>query len=110
MYSLSFFIHQDLLIYDILFINISLSILSSCRNSAYKAIFREIVYLDHISKINSFLENAKEVVQIAGPLGAVVVSNFLGTKISLIVDEITFIVSGLLIRKLTIITFSLVNY
>ncbi|QIH23099.1 MFS transporter [Lactobacillus iners] len=107
---LAFFIHQDLLIYDILFINISLSILSSCRNSAYKAIFREIVYLDHISKINSFLENAKEVVQIAGPLGAVVVSNFLGTKISLIVDEITFIVSGLLIRKLTIITFSLVNY
>ncbi|MCT7684106.1 MAG: MFS transporter [Lactobacillus iners] len=107
---LAFFIHQDLLIYDILFINISLSILSSCRNSAYKAIFREIVYLDHISKINSFLEIAKEVVQIAGPLGAVVVSNFLGTKISLIVDEITFIVSGLLIRKLTIITFSLVNY
>lgn len=98
------FIPKSFFIYAILIINIALAILSSFRNPAYKAIFREIVYREHINKVNSILEIAKEIVQICGPTGAVIISHFLGNTIALVVDGITFIISGLLIKKFTIIT------
>jgi len=101
---LALFIPKSFFIYAILIINIALAILSSFRNPAYKAIFREIVYREHINKVNSILEIAKEIVQICGPTGAVIISHFLGNTIALVVDGITFIISGLLIKKLTIIT------
>lgn len=101
--ALALFVPKSFFIYAILLINIALAILSSFRNPAYKAIFREIVYKEHINKVNSILEIAKQVVQICGPTGAIVISHFLGNKMALIVDGISFIVSGLLIRELTII-------
>lgn len=95
---------KSLFIYAILLINVTLAVLSSFRNPAYKAIFREIVYKEHINEVNSILETVKEIVQIAGPILALTVSSILGNRTALVIDGISFFISGLLIKKLTILT------
>lgn len=102
--GLALLVPKVFFVYDILLINVALAILSSFRNPAYKAIFREIVYKEHINEVNSVLEIAKEIVKICGPTGAVIISHFLGNKLALIIDGITFLISGLLIKRLSIIT------
>ncbi|MDN6052054.1 MAG: MFS transporter, partial [Lactobacillus sp.] len=101
---LTIFIPKSLFIYAVILINIALAIITSFRSPAYKAIFREIVATAHINKVNSILEIAKEVVQIAGPGLALVIAHFFGNRMALILDAVSFFISGLLVRKLTILT------
>ena len=101
---LAIFIPKSLFIYAVILINVALAIITSFRSPAYKAIFREIVATEHINKVNSILEIAKEVVQIAGPGLALIIAHFFGNRIALILDAVSFLISGLLIRKLTILT------
>lgn len=101
---LAIFIPKRLFIYAIIVINIALAIITSFRSPAYKAVFREIIYKEHINKVNSILEVTKEVVQIAGPSIALVIANTFGNRLALILDAISFFISGLLIRKLNILT------
>lgn len=101
---LGILIPKPFFIYAILAINVALAVLTSFRNPAYKAVFREIVYKEHISKVNSILEIAKQTIQICGPTISLVVAHFLGSRAALIVDGLSFIVSGLLISRLEILT------
>ena len=101
---LAIFIPQALFIYAVIVINIALAIITSFRSPAYKAVFREIVYKEHINKVNSILEITKEVIQIAGPSAALIIANMFGNRVALILDAISFFISGLLIRKLELLT------
>lgn len=101
---LGILIPKPFFIYAILAINVALAVLTSFRNPAYKAVFREIVYKEHISKVNSILEIAKQTIQICGPTISLVVAHFLGSRVALIVDGLSFIVSGLLISRMEILT------
>ena len=101
---LAIFIPNSFFIYAIILINIALAIITSFRSPAYKAVFREIVFKEHINTVNSILEIVKEIVQIAGPSLALLIANFFGNRIALVLDAVSFFVSGLLIKKLTILT------
>lgn len=101
---LAVFIPKRIFVYAILLINIALAVISSFRSPAYKAVFKEIVFDEHLSQVNSVLEVAKQSIQIAGPAFSVLVANWLGNKNALIFDGITFIISGLLIKWLVPLT------
>lgn len=101
---LAIFIPHVFFIYAIIIISIILAIISSYRSPAYKAVFREIVQKEHLNQVNSVLEIAKQVIQITGPTGALIIAHFFGNRFALIFDGISFIISGLLIRKLTILS------
>lgn len=101
---LAIFIPRLFFIYAIILINIVLAVISSFRSPAYKAIFREIVYKEHINKVNSILETVKEIVQITGPGIALMIAHLFGNRIALILDAFTFFISGLLIRNFDILT------
>ncbi len=101
---LAIFIPHVFFIYAIIIINIILAIIFSYRSPAYKAVFREIVQKEHLNQVNSVLEIAKQVIQITGPTGALIIAHFFSNRFALIFDGISFIISGLLIRKLTILS------
>ncbi|CCI87690.1 Transporter, major facilitator domain protein [Lactobacillus gigeriorum DSM 23908 = CRBIP 24.85] len=96
---LAIFIPQALFIYAIIVINIALAIITSFRSPAYKAVFREIVYKEHINKVNSILEINKEVIQIAGPSAALIIANIFGNRVALILDAISFLSQGYLLEN-----------
>lgn len=100
---LAIFCPDSFFIYAILFINVALAVLTSYRSTAYKAVFREIVSKSHINAANSFLEIGKQSVKILGPTGALIIMHFFGNRWALFFDGVSFILSALLISRLTII-------
>ena len=96
-------------LYAILLINVILAITSSLRNPAYKAVFKEIVYEKNIGKVNSILETGSEIIKISGPAISVPIANFFGNRVGLILDGLSFILSGVLIKNLSILTEREVN-
>lgn len=97
-------IPNNLFLFAIVLINAIFSIASSFRDPAYKAIFREIVRKDNIGRANSILETFKQIIKISGPSLALVIAKFVGSRVSLILDGFSFIISGLLVKHLNIIT------
>lgn len=100
---LSIFVPNKLFLYGIIVVNGLLACLDSFRSPAYKAIFREIVEKEKIGQVNSILETCNEIIKICGPTISLVVAKFVGSKLALTVDGITFIISGIIIYQLNII-------
>ncbi|WP_281412854.1 MFS transporter [Lactobacillus corticis] len=103
-FLLSIFIPDDVFLYAVIVINIVFAIISSFRSPAYKAIFREIVNENNLGKVNSILETVNEIVQIGGPTLALMIAKFIGNRGALILDSISFFISGFLLQKLFIIS------
>lgn len=101
--ALAVFVPSIWLLYAIIAVNIALSVLSSIRDPAYKAVFGEIVLKEQIGRVNSLLESCKQTIKVAGPVLAMVIAKFFGSKMALLLDGLTFIISGLLIRQLDIL-------
>lgn len=101
--ALAVFVPSFLLLYAIIGVNIALSVLSSIRDPAYKAVFGEIVRKEQIGRVNSLLESCKQTIKVAGPVLAMVIAKFVGSKMALLLDGLTFIISGLLIKQLDIL-------
>lgn len=100
---LAIFIPKTFFIYSILIINIILAVITSYRSPAYKAVFREIVLSKNINRVNSILEVVKQTVTLLSPTISLIISNFIGNRNALILDGVSFIISGFLIYKLDIL-------
>lgn len=100
---LSLFIPNSIFLYAIIFVNLALAILSSIRDPAYKAIFTEIVAKEKIGRVNSILETFKQIIKIAGPSVSMLISKFADNKMALLLDGLSFIISGVLIKYLNLL-------
>ncbi|MCD5539510.1 MFS transporter [Lactobacillus delbrueckii subsp. lactis] len=74
--ALAVFVPSIWLLYAIIAVNIALSVLSSIRDPAYKAVFGEIVRKEQIGRVNSLLESCKQTIKVAGPVLAMVIAKF----------------------------------
>ncbi|WP_260271630.1 MFS transporter [Lactobacillus delbrueckii] len=87
--ALAVFVPSIWLLYAIIAVNIALSVLSSIRDPAYKAVFGEIVRKEQIGRVNSLLESCKQTIKVAGPVLAMVIAKFVGSKMALLLDGLT---------------------
>ncbi len=85
------------LIYAIIIANVFLAFLSSFAGPAYKAFTKEIVEKDTITQINSYLQTSSTIVKIVVPVVAVGIYRLIGIHGALILDEVSFIISSLII-------------
>lgn len=74
-----------------------LAFLNSFSSPAYKAFTKEIIKKDDIVQVNSYLQISSTMVKIIVPLVAIAVYHAIGIHGVLLLDGISFIVSGLIL-------------
>ncbi|MFR0541637.1 MFS transporter [Lactobacillus delbrueckii] len=98
---LSFISNEKWLIYAIVIANIILAIMNSFSGPAYKAVTKEIVGDEQISRLNSFLETSSTIVKVTVPIIAVVLYKILSVHGVLLLDGISFLIAALMVRFIT---------
>lgn len=101
MYFYVFFHNKkQLILYLVIIVNIFLAILDSLSSPSYKSIIKELVYTNHIQNMNSVLETASRIIQVAGPIIALFIYNKVGMRGALLIDGVSFIISAFIISLL----------
>lgn len=95
--TLSLFSDNTLLLYAIITVNLLLAILDSFASPAYKSIVKEIVFEPAITKLNSILESSARIIQVGGPIIGVTIVDWVGMRGALLLDGVSFILSGIII-------------
>ncbi|MGX7350288.1 MFS transporter [Dolosicoccus paucivorans] len=95
--ALSFIKSENLLMYLVLVGNGVLSFMFAFSSPSYKALTKEIVREQSISKLNSYLETASTSIRLALPIVSLLLYNLLKLQGVLLLNGITFIISSILI-------------
>ncbi|WP_260283103.1 MFS transporter, partial [Lactobacillus delbrueckii] len=98
---LSFITKEKWLIYAIVVTNIILAIISSFSGPAYKAVTKEVVREEQISRLNSLLETSSTIVKVTVPMIAVFLYKILKVHGVLLLDGISFTLAALLVHFIT---------
>lgn len=98
---LSFITKEKWLIYAIVVTNIILAIMSSFSGPAYKAVTKEVVREEQISRLNSLLETSSTIIKVTVPMIAVFLYKILKVHGVLLLDGISFTLAALLVHFIT---------
>ncbi|MFH0357058.1 MFS transporter [Streptococcus sp. P25B114] len=95
--ALSFVGSENILMYLVLVGNGILSLMFAFSSPSYKALTKEIVSEQSISKLNSYLETASTSIRLVLPIFSLLLYNLLKLQGVLLLNGITFIISSILI-------------
>lgn len=93
----SFIYKKVWLAYAIIIVNIFLAIMDSFSSPAYKAYTKEIVKINRISRLNSYLETSSTIVKVTIPAVSVFLYGLLKIQGTLLLDGCSFIISTILL-------------
>lgn len=93
----SFIYKKVWLAYAIIIVNIFLAIMDSFSSPAYKAYTKEIVKINRISKLNSYLETSSTIVKVTIPAVSVFLYGLLKIQGTLLLDGCSFMISTILL-------------
>lgn len=88
---------NNILIYAIILVNIFLAVMNSFSSPAYKAYTKEIVEINKITQLNSYLETGSTIIKVLFPIISVVFYKLLGIQGALILDGLSFLLASLLL-------------
>ncbi|MDQ0351498.1 MFS family permease [Alkalibacillus filiformis] len=101
--SLVFFFYLDILQYwHLLVASFSIQLLGCFYNPAHRALLPIIVPLENRTSINSLLDSVTRGATVLGPIISIVLINTVGVIHFFTIDAITFLVSALLISKISL--------
>lgn len=100
--ALAWLTNNQLFLIGIVVVNILLSILSSLTGPSYKALTKDLFSKDKIKAVNSAIQTVTQIVTVVTPMIALALVQLIGVRGALLIDGITFIVSGLVLTRLQV--------
>lgn len=82
--------------------NLLLSVFSSLESSAHKSISKSAIQKENLPKYNSIYNVFSETIRILGPLIALLIVNSKGAKSAILINSISFFISSLLKKHITV--------
>lgn len=91
----SFFVESELVAISLIMANALLALIFAFSSPTFKAIVREMVSRDRITKYNSISNAGREFINMAGPIVGVALMNIVGARGALLINAATFFVSAI---------------
>lgn len=94
-FATSFFVESRFIAVALISANALLALIFSFSSPTFRSIIKQIVEKDRISHYNSIVTTGKELIGMIAPVFGLVLMNFFGARLALLINAATFIISAI---------------